>query len=154
MVHEIHAALPKNRLACRFLKRFEVELTVIKATSWAGTMLDLERMRRGAMPDEPKTEKRTFTEEIELTGSQLVERVNALLAEGKVRQLRIKAQDGDIYLETPLTIGVIAGGAVVLAAPWLAILGALAALVTRLKIEVVREGEEETPAAVDESKAA
>ena len=91
--------------------------------------------------DQKKTERRpTFTEEIEIAGNQLVEKVKTLLAEGKVRQLRIKAADGDVYLETPLTIGVLAGGAVVLAAPWLAMLGALAALVTKVRIEVVREG--------------
>ena len=88
-------------------------------------------------------QKRTFTEEIELAGNELVERVKAILAEGNVRQLRLKAEDGDIYLETPLTIGVLAGGAVALAAPWLAILGVIAAMVTRVKIEIVREEEED-----------
>ena len=88
--------------------------------------------------------KRTFTEEFEVAGSQLVEKVKALLEEGNVRQLIIKAQDGDVYLETPLTLGVIAGGAVVLAAPWLAILGAIAALVARVKIEVVREEDDDS----------
>jgi hypothetical protein len=74
--------------------------------------------------------KRTFTEEIEVLGDQLVQQVKELLEEGNVRQLRIRASDGDIVLETPLTFGVVAGGAVALAAPWLAILGALAAFVT------------------------
>ena len=83
--------------------------------------------------------KRTFTEEIEVLGDQLVQQVKDLLKEGNVRQLRIKASDGDIVLETPLTFGVVAGGAVVLAAPWLAILGAIAAFVTHVQLEVVRE---------------
>jgi Domain of unknown function (DUF4342) len=107
------------------------------------------------MMDEPNKERKpTITEEIEIAGSQLVEKVKSLLAEGKVRQLRIKAADGDVYLETPLTIGVIAGGAVVLAAPWLAILGVLAALVTRVQIETVREVDAETPVKKDEDKTA
>lgn len=93
------------------------------------------------MEQQKPDRKPTFTEEIEIAGNQLVEKVKALLAEGKVQQLRIKARDGDIYLETPLTIGVIAGGAVALAAPWLAILGALAALITKVRIEIVREAE-------------
>jgi Domain of unknown function (DUF4342) len=96
-----------------------------------------------AMTEPEPNKKRTITEEIEIAGSQLVERVNGLLAEGKVRQLRIKAEDGDVYLETPLTIGVLAGGAITLAAPWLAILGALAALITNVRIEVVREVDED-----------
>lgn len=93
--------------------------------------------------DERLDQKRTFTEEIELAGNELVERVKDLLTEGNVRQLRLKAEDGDIYLETPLTIGVLAGGAVALAAPWLAILGAVAALVTRVKVEIVREEDDD-----------
>jgi hypothetical protein len=46
-----------------------------------------------------------------------------------------------VSLELPLTVGVIAGGALVLAAPWLAVLGAIAAFVTKAKIEVEREPE-------------
>lgn len=86
--------------------------------------------------------KKTFTEEIEIFGDQLVQKVKDLLSEGNVRQIRIKASDGDIVLETPLTIGVVAGGAVALAAPWLAILGVIAALVTHVTVEVVREVDE------------
>lgn len=84
--------------------------------------------------------KRTFTEEIEVAGSQLIERIREIIAEGNVRQVRIKAADGDTWFETPLSIGAVAGGVLVLAAPWLAILGVLAALVTRVTVEVVREG--------------
>ncbi|MFZ2103516.1 MAG: DUF4342 domain-containing protein [Oricola sp.] len=83
--------------------------------------------------------KKTFTEEIEVLGSQLVQQVKDLVKEGNVRQLRIKASDGDTVFETPLTFGAVAGGVVALAAPWLAILGVIAALVTHVRIEVVRE---------------
>ena len=86
--------------------------------------------------------RKTITDEIELLGNQLVDRVKEIIAEGNVRQLRVKASDGDIYLETPLTIGVIAGGVVTLAAPWLAILGVIAALATHVQLEVVREVED------------
>jgi hypothetical protein len=106
------------------------------------------------MTEQNTGRKPTMTEEIEIAGSQLVEHVKRLLAEGRVRQLRIKAADGDIYLETPLTIGVIAGGAVVLAAPWLAILGALAALITSVRIEIVRDVDTDAPGGEDHNKAA
>ncbi|MDZ7601247.1 MAG: DUF4342 domain-containing protein [Hoeflea sp.] len=102
------------------------------------------------MDDQNGKTKRTFTEEIEVMGSQLVQQVKDLLQEGNVRQLRLKASDGDILFETPLTFGVVAGGAVALAAPWLAILGAIAAFVTHARIEIVREvddaGQAESPA--------
>ncbi len=59
-----------------------------------------------------------------------------------MRQIRISDADGDVYLETPLTIGAIAGGVVVLAAPWLAILGVIAGLVTNVRVEIVRDAKD------------
>jgi hypothetical protein len=88
---------------------------------------------------------KTFTEEIEVAGSQLVERVKELLAKGKVRRLRVKGPDGHIFLEIPLNVGALAGGAVTLAAPWLAVLGAFAALIAHARIEIVREEPDDSP---------
>jgi len=90
---------------------------------------------------------KTFTEEIEVAGSQLVERVKELLAEGKVRRLRIMGADGALILEIPLAVGAIAGGAVALAAPWLAVIGAFAALVARARVEIVRDAPKDGKAA-------
>ena len=108
------------------------------------------------MDDQNSKTKKTFTEEIEVMGNQLIEQVKELLKQGNVRQLRIKASDGDIVLETPLTFGVVAGGAMALAAPWLAILGAIAAFVTHVKVEVVREvsDADDTTTETPEDKAA
>lgn len=85
--------------------------------------------------------RRTWTEEIELAGEEIVSSVKRLAAEGQVRRIRLVESDGDIILDMPLTIGAIAGGAVVLAAPLLAVLGAIAAFATRVKLEVVRNGD-------------
>ncbi|WP_210528402.1 DUF4342 domain-containing protein [Rubellimicrobium arenae] len=63
------------------------------------------------------TKDRTVLEEIEVSGNQLVERVKDLFHEGNIRQLRIIARDGETQFEVPLTIGVLAGGVVALAAP-------------------------------------
>ena len=94
---------------------------------------------------EEKTNKRTVIEEIEVSGSHLVEEVKALIRKGNVRQLRIQARDGDVAVEVPLTIGAVAGGAVTLAAPWLAVLGVIAALVARVRIEIESEEESAAP---------
>ncbi len=91
-------------------------------------------------PDDPEKE-RSWTEEVEVAGAELVDRVKKLAAEGQVRRIRITEPDGDLVLEIPLTIGAVAGGALVLAAPILAAIGALAALVTKVKIEVVRDSD-------------
>jgi hypothetical protein len=84
---------------------------------------------------------RAFTEELEVAGSQLVDRVQELVKEGNVRKLVIKNPEDEKIIEMSLTLGAVGAGVVVLAAPWLAALGAIAALVARVKIEVVREEE-------------
>ena len=82
---------------------------------------------------------RTFSEELEVAGNQLVDRVRELIAEGNVRRLIIRNQDGKTLLEIPLTIGAVAGGVVAFWNPVLAGIAVVGALVARLKIEVVRE---------------
>ena len=103
--------------------------------------------------DHKTGDKRTFTEEIEVAGSQLVERVKDLYAEGKVRRLRIRSADGDLILELPLNVGAIAGGAVAIAAPWLALIAAFAGLVARARVEIVREVPVKTPEPAEASEA-
>lgn len=93
------------------------------------------------MSDERKRPE--WVEEIEVAGEKLVEEVKRLAAEGKASRLRIYEPDGDIAVDIPLTVGAIAGGAVVIAAPVLAVVGALAAFVSKVKIEIVREEEDE-----------
>jgi len=85
--------------------------------------------------------KQTWVEEIEIAGSQLVEQAKALIAEGNVRRLIIRTQDDKVMLEIPLTAGVVVGGVVGLAAPLLAALGALAALIAKVKVQIVRSTE-------------
>ncbi len=82
---------------------------------------------------------KTFNEELEVAGNQLVDRVKELIQEGNVRRLIIRNADGRTLLEIPLTIGAVAGGALVFWNPLLAGLAAVGALVARLKIEIVRE---------------
>jgi hypothetical protein len=89
--------------------------------------------------NEPGQDRRTFSEELEVAGNQLVERVRELIEEGNVRRLIIRNQDGRTLLEIPLTFGVVAGGALLVFYPLLAGLAAIGGLVTRLRIEVVRE---------------
>ena len=90
------------------------------------------------MTNDPSKSDRNWTEELTVTGQELVERIKKLVAEGNVRRLIIRKPDGDSLLEIPLTAGVVAGGAVTIMAPVLAALGALAALLTVFMGEVIR----------------
>ncbi|MCC6802133.1 MAG: DUF4342 domain-containing protein [Anaerolineae bacterium] len=85
-------------------------------------------------------QQRTFNEELEVAGSQLVERVKELIEEGNIRRLIIRNPDGRTLLEIPLTFGAVAGGALVIFfGPVLAALAVIGALVARIKIEIVRD---------------
>jgi hypothetical protein len=82
---------------------------------------------------------RTFNEELEVAGSQLVERVKELIEQGNVRRLIIRNGDKRVLLEIPLTFGAVAGGALLIFYPVLAGLAAIGALIGKLTIEVVRD---------------
>lgn len=82
---------------------------------------------------------RDLTERVTITGGELVDYVKRLIAEGNVRRLIIRKPDGDILVEIPLTAGIAVSGALTLMAPILAALGAMAALVAKVQVEIVRD---------------
>lgn|GEM_PF-286510 len=85
---------------------------------------------------------RTFTEELEVAGDQLVSKVRELIQRGNIRRLIIRNSEGRVYLEVPLTVGVVAGGVLIWFAPVLSALGAIGALLARVRIEIVRDAED------------
>src|ERR687889_1406036 len=89
-------------------------------------------------------DEHTVTEQIEIAASDLVDRTKELIEEGNVRRIIIRNEEDEVLMEVPLTAGVVVGGAVAIVAPVLAALGALAALLTHVKIEVVRAKQDET----------
>ncbi len=103
------------------------------------------RTTEATAPTAGQPKKRTFVEEIEVTGSALVERFKELVQEGNTRRVVIKTQEGFELMTVPLTFGVVAGGLVAWASPILAALGALAGIVSRVKLEVLREEGDEPP---------
>ena len=78
-------------------------------------------------------EQKSYTEELQVMGEQLLSKVKELLHEGNVRRIIIK-QEGRTIMEFPLTIGVVG----VVAAPVLVAIGAVSALIAQCSIEVVR----------------
>ncbi len=88
-------------------------------------------------PEETQEEK-TVSEEFEMRGSELVDRVKELIEEGNVRRLIIRNANDEVLLVVPLTATVVAGGAMLVFAPVIAAVGALAAFVAKVKLEVVR----------------
>lgn len=90
------------------------------------------------MSEQKPHEERTWTEELEVSGKEVVDTVRDLLHQGNVRRIIIRKPDDTVLLEIPLTAGVAVGGILVTFMPLLAGLGALAALLASVKIQVVR----------------
>ncbi len=96
--------------------------------------------------EKPEAEKdeRTWSEEIELAGSQLVDQVKEWIAEGNVRRLILRTPDESLILEIPLMAGAVIGGVLTFFAPLLVVIGAIASVFARVRVEIVRI-EEPTP---------
>jgi hypothetical protein len=105
------------------------------------------------MTDNGKTGWQTFTEEVEIAGGQLVDEVNRLIADGNVHKIQIATKEGDVFINVPLTAGAVAGGVVMIAAPWLAVIGAIAGVVAHVRVRVVREAEPQQKSTASKSVA-
>jgi hypothetical protein len=75
-----------------------------------------------------------FVEEVQVMARDLVDRVKALIHEGNVRRVIIKDDKGNTFIEIPVTVAAIG----VIAAPVLAAVGAISALVAKFTIVVER----------------
>jgi len=77
------------------------------------------------------------TEEVTVTGEELVATVKALVHQGNIRRITIRNREGENLIAIPLTLGVVG----ILLLPTLAALGAIAALVTECTIVIEREND-------------
>jgi repressor of nif and glnA expression len=82
-----------------------------------------------------------FYEEFKIKGQDLVDKVKSILHEGNVRRIILKDEKGHTFLEIPLSIAALG----VVAAPLLAGLGAIAALVSNFTLVVERSEPEKKP---------
>jgi hypothetical protein len=76
-------------------------------------------------------------EEFSVSGEEVVKKVKELIKAGNARKIIIKNEKGESVIEIPLTFGAV--GAILL--PTLAAIGAVAALLTKCTIVVVRKEE-------------
>ncbi len=75
------------------------------------------------------------SEKYTISSDEVVQRVKQLIHEGNIRRVRI-IHKGNTVLELPLSVGAPAAAIGIVAAPFLAALGAFAALVTECTLEV------------------
>ena len=89
---------------------------------------------------QPKSSTRTWKEELNIAGNQLADEAKRLVHEGNVRTLRIK-HNGKVLVEVPVTAAAGVGAVTVLVAPQIAILGAIAGVLTHCTLEIEHTGE-------------
>lgn len=80
--------------------------------------------------------------EFKVRAEELLSKVKELIHEGNVRRIIIKNEQGETYLEIPVSIGLL--GALI--APVFAAIGALAALAANFTIEVERKEDDDEEA--------
>lgn len=85
-------------------------------------------------------------QEVKVKGSQLLERVREIVADGNARRIIIKNHERTL-IEFPLSVGVGGTAAALLIAPQLAAVGAIAALLTDVEILIERDEDDVTPPA-------
>ena len=74
-------------------------------------------------------------ESFSVSSEDLIQKVKELFHEGNVRRITIKSEEGKTLLDIPVTVGVIG----IVLVPWLAAIGAIAALATNCTIVVQRQ---------------
>lgn len=78
---------------------------------------------------------KTHSEEIHVSGDELLSKIKELVHEGNIRRVVIKNENGHTLIDIPLTLGVVGA----LFVPQLAAVGAIAALITKGTIIVEKE---------------
>lgn len=79
----------------------------------------------------------SFTEELKISGEQLVEEVKRLVHEGNVRHIVVKNQANETVAEFPVSVGL--AGALLL--PFYAAVAAIAVVAVNYTLVITRDGE-------------
>jgi hypothetical protein len=86
-------------------------------------------------PNCGKNTAKTIVEEFDVKSEELIQKTKKILHEGNLTKLIVENEEGKTLLEIPATVGIVG----VFIAPWLAALGAIAAVATKCKIKVERK---------------
>lgn len=86
-----------------------------------------------------KTPAANFVQRIEVNARDFASKLEELARDADNRQVIVKDSSGKQIASLPLTAGAVAGGVLALAAPVLAIIAGGAAVLAKLKLEVIRD---------------
>lgn len=88
--------------------------------------------------------KKTFTEEIKGTVSEIISQVKKLIKEGNARRIIIQNKDGKVLFQSQLTVGLAGTAVLTVIAPIVAAISMFALFMNDIKIIVERYPEEES----------
>lgn len=86
------------------------------------------------MPNEQR-----WSEDFRIAGGNAVKKIKDLIRQGNVQKLIIKRPDGTVLKELTVSQGAAIGGALAFLMPQLVAIGAIAALLDVVHIEVIRD---------------
>lgn len=86
-----------------------------------------------------KRESGSKKDVFQVTSDKLVEKVKEVVHDANVKKIIVKDKNDKVLLTIPVTWGAAGVIATVVLAPWLAALGAIAALAAKCTIEVERQ---------------
>ncbi|OGQ89188.1 MAG: hypothetical protein A2289_04215 [Deltaproteobacteria bacterium RIFOXYA12_FULL_58_15] len=83
--------------------------------------------------------EKTWSEVLEIKGSELVDRIKELMGDANVRRVIIRKPNGETMMEVPIVAGAAVAGILAMFSPVIAAVGAMAALIAEVKVEIVRD---------------
>ena len=87
---------------------------------------------------ETDTKEKVTAEEFKISGDVLVAKIKELIAQGNVRRIIIKNEEGHTLIEIPMTVGVIGGVVSAALFPVVAAVGVIGAMVAHLTVVIER----------------
>ncbi len=91
-----------------------------------------------ATETETDANEKVTAEEFKISGDVLVTKIKELIAQGNVRRIIIKNEEGHTLIEIPMTVGVIGGVISAALFPVVAALGVIGAMVAHLTVVIER----------------
>ena len=96
-----------------------------------------------ATETETDANEKVTAEEFKISGDVLVTKIKELIAQGNVRRIIIKNEEGHTLIEIPMTVGVIGGVVSAALFPVVAAVGVIGAMVAHLTVVIERQESEE-----------
>ncbi len=91
-----------------------------------------------ATETETDNNEKVTEEEFKISGDVLVAKIKELIAQGNVRRIIIKNEEGHTLIEIPMTVGVIGGVVSAALFPVVAAVGVIGAMVAHLTVVIER----------------